>query len=306
MTVDPPQAGDGQVGIDVAYCGFNFADVLGVRGEPGYAPSWPFRPGLEIAGTVREAGPGVEGLSVGQPVAALIPGAGGYGEVAVAPAALTVPLPADLDPSVAAAVPLTVPTAVLLLKTAGFEPGRTVLVHSASGALAGIIAALAAGAGARLIGVVGRPESVAKAAAAGYDHVVVRHENWADEVLAHTEGAGVDVAFEPIGGASVDATLRTLRFGGRLISCGNAAGEADVSVGVAGLRRSSASIGGFSILGYARNRPDVVAAEIANALDLVATGKLKITPTVQRLTDAPGAHTTALAHASSGKVVFEI
>ncbi len=79
-----------------------------------------------------------------------------------------------------------------------------------------------------------------------------------------------------------------------------------VSVGVAGLRRSSVSVGGFSILGYARNRPGVVATEIANALDLVATGKLKITPTVQRLTDAPGAHATALAHASSGKVVFEI
>src|SRR5215208_3182610 len=75
-----PVPGPGEVAIDVAYAGVNFIDVMARRGDAGYATGWPFVPGLEVAGTVRELGPGADGLAVGERVAALT-GGGGLAEV---------------------------------------------------------------------------------------------------------------------------------------------------------------------------------------------------------------------------------
>ena len=75
--------GDGEVAIDVAYAGINFIDVMARRGDPGYASSWPYVPGLEVAGTVRAVGKGVTDRRVGERVAAFTAG-GGLAEVAIA------------------------------------------------------------------------------------------------------------------------------------------------------------------------------------------------------------------------------
>jgi len=74
----------GEVTIDVAYAGINFMDVMARRGDPGYASAWPYTPGLEVSGTVREVGPGFTTLAVGQPVVAYTPG-GGLAEDLVEP-----------------------------------------------------------------------------------------------------------------------------------------------------------------------------------------------------------------------------
>src|SRR5215208_318807 len=81
-----PEPGPGQIAIEVACAGVNFIDVMARRGDPGYAPEWPFVPGLEIAGTVRALGPGIETPPPGTRVAAFV-GRGGLAEVALAPAA---------------------------------------------------------------------------------------------------------------------------------------------------------------------------------------------------------------------------
>jgi NADPH2:quinone reductase len=82
-----PEPGPGRIAVDVACAGVNFIDVMARRGDPGYAPEWPFVPGLEIAGSVRALGPGVERPAPGSRVAAFV-GRGGLAEVALAPAAL--------------------------------------------------------------------------------------------------------------------------------------------------------------------------------------------------------------------------
>ncbi|MFC7644852.1 alcohol dehydrogenase catalytic domain-containing protein [Streptosporangium lutulentum] len=74
---DEPRPGPGEVSIDVAYAGLNFMDVMARRGDAGYATSWPYRPGLEVSGTVREVGAGVAGLAAGDRVAA-VPAGGGW------------------------------------------------------------------------------------------------------------------------------------------------------------------------------------------------------------------------------------
>src|SRR3954451_15083946 len=82
-----PEPGPGEVAVDVACAGVNFIDVMARRGDPGYAPNWPFVPGLEIAGTVRALGRGVDDPKPGGRVAAFV-GRGGLAEVALAPASL--------------------------------------------------------------------------------------------------------------------------------------------------------------------------------------------------------------------------
>src|ERR1039457_4731810 len=162
--IEAPRPGPGEVTIDVAHAGINFADVMARRGDAGYSSAWPSGPGVEVSGTVREAGPGVTGLAVGQRVAAFT-GGGGLAEVARARAEHTVPVPGQVPSAGAAAAPLMLTTALLLLcDAARFRPGETVLVHSASGGVGGAVAklVLALGGGLR-IGTVGRPGKVASA-----------------------------------------------------------------------------------------------------------------------------------------------
>ena len=173
--VEDPQPGPGEVTIDVAYAGINFMDVMARRGDPGYASGWPYTPGLEVSGSVREVGPGFTTLAVGQRVVAFTPG-GGLAEVARTRAEFAVPLPDQVPLPVAAAAPLNLTTALLLLTDAArFRPGDSVLVHSASGGVGSAIAQLvpALGGGLR-IGTVGRPDKVAAALASGYDAECVR------------------------------------------------------------------------------------------------------------------------------------
>jgi NADPH2:quinone reductase len=304
--VPAPAPGPGQVLIAVRFAGFNFADVLGARGEPGYAPGWPFIPGLEIAGEIAAIGTGVPDFEVGQTVVALSPSSGAYAEFALASAMLTVAVPAGLPLPAATAVPLSVSTAALLLGAGDVGAGHTVLVHSAAGALGRILAVMGRRCGAeQLIGLVGRPESANAAKAAGYDDVFVRADGWPDQVLEVTGGRGVDAAFDPIGGTSIKQSLRVTAAGGRLVSFGNAAGEPDATVSVAELRRLDVSVGGHSTLGTARTRPDVVAEEMRAGLDLLSSGALDLEPEVVPLREADGVYQGS-THRSTGKVVFAI
>ena len=122
-----PQPGPGQVAIGVEYVGVNFADLqartIGYR-----VPGLPFVPGLELSGRVRSLGEGVQGLAVGQPVAAITDGGADGPEVAVVDAAATFPVPEGIDLRTAATLPTVLPTAFALIHTIGrVQPGETVL-----------------------------------------------------------------------------------------------------------------------------------------------------------------------------------
>ena len=130
-----PRPGVGEVAIDVAFAGINFKDVMARRGDSGYVRAWPFVPGLEVAGTVREVGAGVATLAPGHRVIGLT-NAGGLAQVAVAGAQLTARVPERVDLVDAAPVPGVLTTAQLLLHSfARVRPGDTVLVHSAGGSV---------------------------------------------------------------------------------------------------------------------------------------------------------------------------
>jgi NADPH:quinone reductase len=298
--IDPPRPGPGQVSIDVQFAGINFIDVMARRGDPGYATAWPYVPGMEVAGTVRAAGPGVTAAVPGQRVAAFTSG-GGLAEVAVADANLVVPVPDGAELAVAAAAPLMGSTALLLLgDVARVRPGETVLMHSAGGGVGGAVGRLAPLLGADpLIGTVGRPAKADQARAGGWRHIIVRGPGLACDIRAAAP-AGADVILDPSGTALLETDLAAAAPGGRIVLFGNPGGGAPGSLPPLGrLIGGNVSIAGFSMSRLTAAAPARAAAALRRVLDLVAAGQLDLPVTAvvplgqvpsiqQRLADGDG------------------
>ncbi|MFD7586616.1 zinc-binding alcohol dehydrogenase family protein [Kitasatospora sp. NPDC059811] len=308
--VEAPSPGPGQVAVDVAYAGLNFVDVMGRRGDAGYVTAWPYRPGKEVAGTVRAVGEGVTGLAVGDRVAAA-PVGGGLAEVVLAEAALTVPVPDGLALREAAAAPMGLATAVLLLTDAGrLTAGDTVLVHSAGGGIGHAVAQLVPliGGGGRLIGTVGRPEKAAAAVASGYDHAFARDEALPEAVRAATGGRGVDLVLDPLGTEALELDLELTAPNGRIVLFGNAGGGAVADLPPLGrLMAGNLTVTGFSHRALAATAPERLARAIRTVLDLLAAGDLTLPVTeVPGLTAVPAAHDAMAEGRATGKYVVRV
>ncbi|GAA5196532.1 zinc-binding dehydrogenase [Rugosimonospora acidiphila] len=304
-----PRPAPGQVSIEVTHAGINFMDVMARRGDVGYASAWPYVPGMEVAGTVRELGDGVTGLAVGQRVAALIRSGGGLAEVAVAEASLTVPLPGAVASPVAAAAPLMLSTALLLLTDAArFRPGETVLMHSAGGGVGSAVAGLVPllGGGSR-IGVVGRANKVAGARDAGWDSVLVRGDDLAARAR-EVAGGGVDVILDPSGTGMLDVDLEVAAPGARIVLFGNAGGGRPEPLPALGrLIGGNVALAGFSFTRLAATAPQRVASALSRVLSLLADGQLALPVTeVGSLDEVPATHQLLAEGRGGGKYVARV
>jgi NADPH2:quinone reductase len=304
--VEEPRPGPGEVTIDVAYAGINFLDVMARRGDAGYIDAWPYAPGLEVSGAVREIGPDVTNLAVGQRVGAFTAG-GGLAEVALARAEFVVPVPDQVRSPVAAAAPLMLTTALLLLQDAArFRPGETVLMHSASGGVGNAVAQLVPVLGGGLrIGTVGRSGKVASALKSGYDVAVARGEDMTEAVRAATDGAGVDIVLDPLGAAMLETDLAVTAPGGRIVLFGNAGGGEQVPLPSAGrLIGGNLAIGGFSIRRLWATAPHRTSAGLRRVLDLITQGRLNIAITeVGSLAEVAAVHQLLAEGRGDGKYV---
>jgi NADPH2:quinone reductase len=298
-------AGTGQVAIGVAYAGVNFIDVMARRGDPGYASSWPYVPGLEVAGTVLETGPGVTGLEPGHLVAAFTRG-GGLAEVALADAALVVPVPGEVALAAAAAAPLMFSAAWLLLaEVTRIRPGESLLMHSASGGLGSAVAQLAPRFGARVsIGTVGRPEKAAGALRGGWQFAFPRDRQLAGSVLA-AAGGQVDVILDPVGTDLLDLDLELAAPGGRIALFGNpGGGQPGPLPPLSTLIGHNIALAGFSMSRLTATDPDRAASALRHVLDLLARGQLDVSVTeLASLDDVPAAHQTLAEGRGAGKFV---
>ena len=309
LKIEEPRPGAGEVIIDVAYAGINFVDVMARRGDAGYSSAWPYAPGVEVSGAIREVGHGVTGLAVRQRVAAFTAG-GGLAEVTRARAEHTVPVPDQVPWMVAAAAPLMLATALLLLcDAARFRPGETVLVHSASGGVGGAVAQLVSALGGGLrIGTVGRPGKVASALKSGYDVAMARSGDLAEMVQAATSGAGVDVVLDPLGTAMLETDLVLTAPGGRIVLFGNAGGGEQFPLPPAGrLIGGNLAISGFSISRLWATAPHRAAGGLRRVLKLIAEGQLDIAITeVGSLADVPAVHQLLAEGRGDGKYVARL
>jgi NADPH:quinone reductase len=304
--VPEPQPGPGQAIIRVAYAGVNFAEIMGRRGDY-HASSLPFVPGLEVSGHIHALGDGVEGLSIGQPVAAFTV-TGGYADYVAASALLTFPLTASLDLRTAAAFPTVVPTATALLtEVAHVQPGESVLIHAASGGIGTVAIQVARllGAG-RIIGVVSREEKRDYARSFGYDDVLLQ-EDFASQMRALTGGHGADVILESIGGEVFRQSMEVLAPLGRLVLFGNASGSADIAQSVSTLQRTNKAILGFSIGSLSQQDPQRLRAIALRALQYLERGQVRIAITdVLPLSLAGEAHRRIESRRNLGKLLLSV
>ncbi len=300
-----PEPGPREVSVDVGYAGVNFIDVMARRGDPGYASAWPYVPGLEIAGTVRRVGPEVVGLHPGQRVAAFTAG-GGLAEIAVARAELVVPVPDEVALPVAAAAPLMLSTALLLLTdVTRLQPGESVLMHSASGGVGSAVAQLVPllGGGLR-IGTVGRVSKIAEARRVGWDMAVSRESDVA-QALRAVAGDGVDVILDPSGTSLLELDLAVAAPGARIALFGNSGGGVPGPLPPVGrLIGGNVALAGFSMSRLTMTSPQRVASALGRVLGWLASGELRTSVTeVGSLEEVPGVHDRLAAGQGTGKYV---
>ncbi|MEU0965009.1 zinc-binding dehydrogenase [Streptomyces sp. NPDC005917] len=306
VQAETPEPGPGQVTIDAAYAGVNFADLKS-RAEGYRVASLPFRPGLEVSGRIRAVGEGVEGLQPGQEVAAMVLH-GAYAEVVVAEAVTVFPLPEGLDLRTAAALPVVLPTAHALLHEVGrLRAGENVLVHGAAGGVGTVTGQLARAAGAGTVyGVVSSPTKSEHALKYGYDEVFTA-DSFADGVRHATGGRGVDLILDPVGGDTLRRGLDTLAPFGRLVSFGNASGAEPWHVGQPELYAQGRSVAGFAILLLARSAPEALRELVERAFRTVTDGTVSLPVTAEfPLSEAAEAHRLMGGRTSTGKLLLRV
>ena len=220
-----PAARRGEVLVDIAYCGCNWADVMVRTNSYPHPTQYPTLLGCEVSGHVRALGEGVTGLAIGQPVAACLPVDGGYAEVCAVPAQDIIPLPGDMPLDLAAAFPLQSLTAYLMLhEVARVTRGSTILVTAIGGGVGLCLTQLAVRAGCRVLGAVGTPGKERRPLRLGAEGVFTG-EAFVDGVLVATGGRGVDAAFDSVGATTLDRAFDAIRKWGHVVSYGEASGR---------------------------------------------------------------------------------
>jgi NADPH:quinone reductase len=223
--VEAPSAADGEAVVEVAYTGLNFFDTLIIEGKYQVRPKPPFSPGGEFSGRVVALGPGVLGFEVGDRVM----GACGYGAAAeriAIPVRRLERIPEGLALDKAAGLSVTYGTSLHALKQrAEMKPGETLLVLGASGGVGLAAVEIGKAMGARVIAGASSDEKLAFARRYGAAETINTASDDLRARLKELAPKGVDVVYDPVGGALTEAALRSLAWKGRLLVIGFASGE---------------------------------------------------------------------------------
>lgn len=216
-----PQPKAGELVIGVRASGVNYADAIMLRGQYQTRPPFPFGPGLEAAGIVLRCGAGVSRFKPGDPVMAMLDW-GGFAEQAVARETDAFPVPEGMDFDTAGSFLVAyVSSHVAIRWQARLEAGETLLVLGAAGGVGLTAVEIGKAMGARVIAAASSAEKLAVARAHGADEAIdYSREDLKARVMALTGGEGVDVVFDPVGGALFDAALSSLGWGGRILLIG--------------------------------------------------------------------------------------
>ena len=291
--------------VDVHAAGVSFPELLQTRGEYQFKPDLPFVPGSEVGGVVRSA-PDDAQVRPGDRVAAFC-FLGAFAEAAVAPAFMAFPLPDGFDFAQGAALVLNYHTAYFSLRLRGrLAEGETVLVHGAAGGVGIAAIQVAKGLGARTIGVVSSDDKEAAAREAGADEVLRSDGPWKDEAKELTDGAGVNIVLDPVGGDRFTDSLRSLAEEGRLVVVGFTGGSIP-EVKVNRLLLNNTEVVGAGWGAYVMSRPELC-RKIGAELDKLIAGGF-VHPLIGArfpLEQAAGALKLLDSRGATGKVVLEV
>jgi NADPH:quinone reductase len=302
--VDEP-AGDGVI-VDVHAAGVAFPDALLTRGLYQYKPNPPFVLGAEIAGVVRSAPDGSEWRK-GDRVVGLTMLTGGMAEVAVLAPDRTFRLPDNVSFEAGAGVLFNDLTVYFALTVRGrLQQGETVLVHGAAGGIGTSALRLAPALGASCtVAVVSTEEKGQIATAAGATDVVLA-DGFKDAVKELTNGRGVDIVVDPVGGDRMTDSLRSLAPGGRLLVIGFTGGDIP-TVKVNRLLLNNIDVVGVGWGAWTATHPDALAEQWAGLEELLTSGKLSPPePVVYPLDEAAEAVASLENRTAKGKVVLRV
>lgn len=274
-TVPIPQPSRDELLVGPQAWAANFADLVLIGGSYHLKPTLPFVPGMEIAGRVVSVGDAVSAFKPGDRVACYVE-SGGFAEYVVARPDATMLLPEGMPYETGAAFPATYGTAhIALTHRARVERGESLLVLGAAGGVGLAAVELGKLLGASVIAAASSAEKLQVAAEHGADHVV----NYAvdplvQRVKALTNGRGVDVIFDPVGGDRFDDALRCLAFEGRLVVIGFASGR--IPTASAGrLLIKSTGVMGSSWTFSLKQRPALVRKAFEDLSSWYASGALR-------------------------------
>ncbi|MFF1902985.1 beta-ketoacyl synthase N-terminal-like domain-containing protein [Kitasatospora sp. NPDC058218] len=297
----PP--GPGQVEIEVAAAGLNFSDVLKAMGAyPGASGTVPL--GVECAGRISAVGEGVDRFRVGDRVMAVVPS--GLAAYTTTEAHLVAPRPAALDDDRAAATPVAYLTAVYgLCHLARLRAGERVLIHSATGGVGLAALAVARRCGAEVLATAGSEEKRRFLRDLGVERVMdSRSVAFADEVVACTDGRGVDVVLNSLTGEALRRSLALLAPGGRFVELGKRDIHDDSPVGLGFLKRNR-SLFAVDLEQTFLEQPALLAElfdEVVRGFDSGQFGPLPVT--VHPFAEAPAAFARMARARHTGKLVL--
>nr|WP_235829471.1 NAD(P)H-quinone oxidoreductase [Croceicoccus estronivorus] len=303
-----PVPGPDEILIKVAFAGVNRPDVVQREGKypppPGASPI----PGLEVSGTVADVGKGVPREMLGQEICALVSG-GGYAEYCLAKAGHCLPVPEGLPLDQAAALPETLFTVWHNVFERGYaSEGETMLVHGGTSGIGTMAAMLGALFGIKVIVTCGSDEKCAAALRIGAAHAInYRTHDFVEEVLALTDGAGVELVLDMVAGDYVTRNLKCLAEDGRHVTIAVQGGvKAQINMAQVMTRRHTLT--GSTLRPRSDAFKTLLADEIQrNVWDLVADGDLR--PIMDRrfpLSEAKAAHARMEAGDHIGKIVLEV
>ncbi|MFB1066665.1 zinc-binding alcohol dehydrogenase family protein [Natrinema sp. H-ect4] len=306
IDADRPEPGPGEVRIDIEAAGINFADIMQRRGHYPGGPEPPYVPGMEAAGTVDAVGDGVEDVSAGDRVVAMLD-TGGYAESTTVDAQLLFPIPEAMSFEEAAGFPVQFLTAhACLFEWGGLEDGESVLIQAAAGGVGTAAVQLASNAGAEVFGTASTAEKLELASDLGCDHPINYTETDFREVIdEETDGEGVDLVLESVGDDVFERSLDAMSHFGRMVTYGVASGV-PAEVSNRRLLFENKTVKGFHLGQASVHDPGKVMKAVPELTDGLASGDLEIILGESfALEDAAAAHQYIEDRKSSGKVVLK-
>jgi NADPH2:quinone reductase len=297
--------GEGEIRLSQTAMAVNFHDIY-VRSGLYRTLTLPGIPGLEAVGVVLELGAGVSGFAVGDHVAYMTTGYGGYAAERNLTASLAVKIPEGIDDAVAASTYLKGLTVETLVRRVHIiTPGKTVLVHAAAGGVGALLAQWAVKCGATVIGTAGSDAKLEAARRSGCAHVInYRTENFVAAVQGITAGRGVDVVYDGVGRETFRGSLECLALCGHLVNFGQASGPVDPIAPVE-LFAKSATLSRPNVFHYVQQRKPDLEAAATELFRGLAEGWLNIPPPTEiPLADAAEAHRLLESRTLSGSIVL--
>ena len=306
QTVPVPVPAAGEVRVRVTTSGVNRADLLQRNGRYPVPQGWPEDIlGLEFAGVVDALGPDVERWQEGDRVMGIL-GGGGYAEYVTTHGSTVVPVPDSVGLEEAGAIPEVFMTAFdATVVQMGLGAGETLLVHAVGSGVGTAAVQIAKALGARTLGTSRTPAKLEKAVGLGLDHAVPGDSEWPARVLDLTEGRGVDVILDLVGGPYLEGNQQVVAVNGRHVVVG-VPGGAVATIDLRAMMGRRATIKGTVL----RARPVEEKAELARAFEeivvpMFSTGQAS--PVIDRIVSpdrAPEAHRIMESNANFGKLLI--